>query len=235
MSSAPASETKNTPSGPDFRAVDAWVFDLDHTLYTTDAAEQAEMEERICRYVQRHFGLPRDAAWDIQKTYLREHGSTLAGLIRNQQIDPDAYHDEINDLGALKLSADPAFREALARLPGRRFVFTNNCGRFAQNVLTKLGVEDLFTGIIDVKAMDFVPKPSAKSFETLIAHSGIVPERAAMFDDSPRNLVPARALGMKTVWFNNGLGLSKMTIAQPELHIDYQTDNLNRFLQTIRI
>ena len=45
-----------------------WVFDLDHTLYTIDAARHAAMSERICLYVQRHLGLERDPAWDLQKT-----------------------------------------------------------------------------------------------------------------------------------------------------------------------
>ncbi|HEY4942705.1 MAG TPA: pyrimidine 5'-nucleotidase [Rhizomicrobium sp.] len=235
MSGAAPTKSENTPSRPDFGQAEAWIFDLDHTLYTTNAAEQAEMEERICRYVQHHFGLPRDQAWEIQKSYLRDYGSTLAGMISNHHLDPDAYHDEVNDLEALALSPDAALRAGLERLPGRRFVFTNNCGRFARNVLTQLGIEDLFAGIVDVKAMDFILKPSPKAFETLIALSGLVPERAALFDDSPRNLIPARVLGMRTVWLNNGLGLSHWKIERPELHIDYETDNLATFLHTIRI
>ena len=235
MRGAPLAETENSAARPDFGGVEAWVFDLDHTLYTVDAAHQAQMEERICFYVQRHFGLDRDAAWKVQKGYLRDYGSTLAGLMRNDHIDPDVYHDEINDLEALALSPDAGLRAGLARLPGRRFVFTNNCGRFARNVLARLGVEDLFSGIVDVKAMDFVLKPSPKAFETLLALGPIEPGRAALFDDSARNLVPARALGMKTVWFNNGLGQSQTKIDRPELHIDHQTDNLANFLQAIRI
>jgi len=217
-----------------FAHVDAWIFDLDHTLYTVDAARQAGMEDRICRYVQRHFGLERDAAWKIQKDYLRDHGSTLAGLIRNDHIDPDAYHDEVNDIEELGLAPDARLRSGLERLPGRRLIFTNNCGRFALNVATRLDIADLFSGIIDVKAMDFILKPDRKAFETLFTLGGVVPERAVLFDDSPRNLVAAHALGMKTVWFNNGLGMSHMKIEQPELHIDYQTDDLATFLHSIR-
>jgi putative hydrolase of the HAD superfamily len=234
MTNAPKA-TENTPSAPDFRGTDAWIFDLDHTLYTVDAARQAQMEERICRYVQRHFSLERNAAWEIQKGYLRDHGSTLAGLIRNHNIDPDAYHDEINDIEELALAPDARLRSGLARLPGQRFIFTNNCGRFALDVVTRLGVADLFAGIIDVKAMDFILKPHQKAFETLFTTGGIAPERAVLFDDSPRNLVAAHALGMKTVWFNNGLGLSQMKVERPELHIDYQTDDLATFLHAIRI
>jgi putative hydrolase of the HAD superfamily len=224
-----------TKPAPDFRHVDAWIFDLDHTLYTMDAGQQAEMEERICRYVQRHFGIARDAAWEIQKRYLRDHGSTLSGMMRHHDIDPDAFHDAVNDIEALNLAKDDALRAGLARLPGRRFVFTNNCGRFAADVIARLGVRDLFDGIVDANILMLTPKPSAAAFDALIAHSGIEPRRAAMFDDSPRNLVPAHALGMKTVWFNDGLGQSHWRIADPERHIDHQTDDLATFLQTIRI
>lgn len=218
----------------DFGHVDSWVFDLDHTLYTFDAAGQARMEERICRYVQAHFGIARDPAWAIQKQYLKDYGSTLAGLVMHERIDPDEYHAAVNDLEAMDLQANAALRKGLERLPGRRFVFTNNCGRFAAGVLGKLGVDDLFDGIVDARIMDYVPKPQAGAYEALLRHGQFDPRRAALFDDSPRNLVPARALGMTTVWYNDGLGQSHWRLENPDAHIDHQTDDLPTFLQTIR-
>jgi len=220
---------------PDFRHVEAWVFDLDHTLYTLDAAQHGAMEERICVFVQRHFGLPREAAWDIQKRYLRDYGSTLAGLVRHDGVDPDIYHDTVNDLAALSLTPNARLRTALARLPGQRMVFTNNCGRYAKNVLKALGVDDLFGLIVDAKALGYVPKPQETAYDTLFALGGFKPENAALFDDSVRNLVPARARGMTTVWFNNGGGQSHWRVEDQGLHIDHETDDLARFLSGIRI
>ncbi len=224
----------DTP-GPDFRGIEAWVFDLDHTLYTMDADQQAAMEERICRFVQGHFAIAREPAWEIQKRYLREHGSTLSGLVRHHGVDQDVYHDFVNDLDSLALARDEYLRAGLARLPGRRFVFTNNCGRFAAAVLDRLGVADLFADIVDAGAMGHQPKPSPESFDTLIARGAIAPAKAAMFDDSQRNLVPASALGMKTVWFNDGLGQSHWRIDRPDVHIDHETDDLASFLHSIRL
>jgi len=227
---------KPAPSAPDFRGVDTWVFDLDHTLYTTSPEQDAEMEERICRFVQDHFGIAREPAFQIQKSYLKEHGTTLAGLLRNHAVDPDAYHDAVNDIEALALKPDSELHKGLARLPGRRFVFTNNCGRYARAVLGKLGVEDLFHGVIDAHVMNFVPKPQQEAYATLLAQGQFDPRCAALFDDSMRNLAPARAMGMKTVWFNHGLGLSShFKLDAPELHIDYETDNLAAFLNSVRI
>ena len=231
-----ATHEKSKTSVLEFRGVDTWVFDLDHTLYTTTAEQDREMEERICRFVQDHFGIERDAAFQIQKSYLKEHGTTLAGLLKNHAVDPDAYHDTVNDIEALGLVPDALLREGLARLPGQRFVFTNNCGRYAHAVLGKLGVDDLFSGVIDAHAMNFVPKPRQEAYAALLAQGQFNPERAALFDDSMRNLAPARAMGMKTVWFNHGLGLSShFKLDAPELHVDYETDDLAAFLNSIRI
>ena len=219
---------------PDFRHVTAWVFDLDHTLYTLDAAQHGAMEERICVFVQRHFGLAREPAWEIQKRYLRDYGSTLAGLVRHDGVDPDIYHDTVNDLAALSLKPDAALRTALLRLPGQRFVFTNNCGRYAARVLNALGVDDLFHKIVDARALNFVPKPQESAYDTLMSIGGFAPKNAALFDDSVRNLVPARARGMTTVWFNNGGGQPHWRVDQQALHIDHETDDLARFLSGIR-
>jgi putative hydrolase of the HAD superfamily len=235
MQGAGTTASATVAQTPDFRHVSAWVFDLDHTLYTFDAVRQAEMEERICRFVQRHFDLPREPAWELQKRYLAQYGSTLAGLVMNHEVDPDAYHDVVNDIASLGLKPDGPLRAGLERLPGRRFVFTNNCGRFARDVLEKLGIADLFADIIDARAMEFVPKPQPAAFDALLATTGLAPARAALFDDSARNLVPARALGMTTVWYNDGLGQSHWRIDSPERHIDYQTDDLPSFLHTIGI
>jgi len=227
--------TLPNPTGPDLRHVDSWIFDLDHTLYVMDAANHAYVEERICLFVQNHFAIAREPAWEIQKRYLREYGSTLGGLVAHHGVDADAYHDFVNDIDALALKSDPALRGALIRLPGRRFVFTNNCGRFAQTVLQRIGIADLFSDIVDARAMNFVPKPRPGAYRTLLERCGVTASRAALFDDSARNLIPARALGITTIWFNNGRGQSHWTIEDAELHIDHQTADLVAFLQSIRV
>jgi putative hydrolase of the HAD superfamily len=227
-----ATQAKSADLGPDFREIDTWVFDLDHTLYTLDALQQAGMEERICVFVQKHLGLAREPAWEIQKRYLKDYGTTLGGLMRHHDVDPDAYHDVVNDIDALGLEPSSALQSALERLPGRRLIFTNNCGRYAAKVLARIGIADLFDDIIDARALDFVPKPQEAAYDKLIARGGFAPKRAVLFDDSQRNLVPARARGMTTVWFNNGAGQSHWRVDGD--HIDYETGNLAQFLQSIR-
>jgi putative hydrolase of the HAD superfamily len=59
-----------------------------------------------------------------------------------------------------------------------------------------------------------------------------------MFEDVARNLVPAHALGMTTVWLRNGSEWSKQGPTLPVAngaHIHYEIDDLADFLHSIRI
>ncbi len=224
-------------AGPDFRHVETWVFDLDNTLYLLGPDRISLAEERICLFVQGHFGIARAQAWEIQKRYLNEYGSTLGGLARHDGVDADAYHDFVNDIDSLNLVHDADLLSALARLPGKRLVFTNNCGRFAAEVLERIGVAALFDDIVDARATGFVPKPQAAAYEALIARD-VVAGRAALFDDSARNLKQAHVLGMTTVWLNNGFAQAKLGPlhdATSTAHIHHETPDLAPFLRTLRI
>jgi putative hydrolase of the HAD superfamily len=230
MSTADVQQKEPLQFAPDFRHVTAWIFDLDHTLYRMDPATMREVEERICSFVQRRLGLPRDEAFAIQKKYLRDYGITLAGMMKHHGVDPDVYHAEINDIEALDLSPSEDLKRALARLPGKRLVFTNNCGTFAREVLARLDIDELFAATLDIRALGYVPKPDARAYDVLVRQTGCNPKRTALFDDRACNLPPARVRGMTTVWLNHG-----MVTAEERASIDYETDDLARFLESIRI
>lgn len=217
-------------SAPDFRHVRTWIFDLDHTLYRLDPETMREVEARITRFVQRHLVLSRDEAYAIQKKYLHEYGITLAGMMKHHGVDPDGYHAEINDIDALDLTPSAELRSALARLPGERFVFTNNCGNFAREVLTRLGIADLFAETLDIRALGYVPKPAAAAYDALVRLTQCNPRTAALFDDRACNLPPAHALGFTTVWLNHG-----SASAEERMSINHETDDLAQFLQNVRI
>ena len=52
--------------------------------------------------------------------------------------------------------------------------------------------------------MALSPKPAASAYRGLCDRWGIDPTRALFADDMARNLRPAKALGMTTVWVDNG-------------------------------
>jgi putative hydrolase of the HAD superfamily len=186
-------------SAPDLTHVDTWLFDLDNTLYPPEAEFMSLIEGRMTAFVARETGLPRDQAFALQKRYLSEHGTTLAGLMANHGVDPEAFLDEVHDVSMASLVPDPALREAIAALPGRRLVFTNGDRRHAERVLTKLQLDDLFEATFHIALADYIPKPHPKTFARMVAAHDVTPVSTAFFEDSARNLAPAFELGMTTV------------------------------------
>jgi putative hydrolase of the HAD superfamily len=184
---------------PDLTHVDTWLFDLDDTLYPPECELMALVDARMTAFVARQTGLPWAEARALQKSYYHQHGTTLAGLMANHGVDPAAYIAEVQDVAMDTVQPDPTLRAALARLPGRRLVFTNAGGRYAEKVLARLGIDDLFEDVFHIEAADYIPKPQPACFERMTVRHGVAPARAAFFEDSERNLAPAAALGMTTV------------------------------------
>jgi putative hydrolase of the HAD superfamily len=216
-------------NAPDFREIEHWVFDLDNTLYAADTGLLRTVEDRICLFVQNELGLARDHAWDLQKDYFRKFGSTLNGLIDRHGTDPERYLSFVNDV-EFGFTPDPKLRAGLERLPGKRFVFTSNCGRYAERVLEYLGVAHLFEDIFDVRRTGYVPKPNKQAYEAALRDGIVHAEGAAMFDDLVANLeFPAR-LGMRTVW----LRTPEHRGARPD-YVHHETDDLTGFLHAIEV
>ena len=214
----------------DFRHVTHWIFDLDNTLYAADGGLMDLQEERIRQFVQKELGVDPAEAEKIQKRYFYEHGTTLSGLMRHHRIEPESYLSFVGDVDISSLTANLELFGALGRLPGKRFVFTNNCGRYAERILGQLGIAQLFHDIWDVRITAFTPKPARAAYDAIVAHADFPPDSAAMFDDLVPNLEAAHALGMTTVWLRKpGHGISDA------VHIDHQTDDLVSFLRSIEV
>ena len=183
----------------DLSHIDTWLFDLDNTLYPPACELMAMVDERMNRFIEREAGLDPVAAKALRRRYYLEHGTTLAGLIANHGVDPAAFIAEVQDVSMDCVPADPELRAALARLPGRRLVFTNAGGSYAEKVLERIGIADLFEDIFHIEAADYIPKPQRTTFEKMAARHGVEPRAACFFEDSERNLAPAAELGMTTV------------------------------------
>jgi len=214
---------------PDLSHVDTWLFDLDNTLYPLESGLGRDISERITDYVAQLTGLPRAQAQALQKRYLDEHGLTLRGLMLHHGVDPHDYHAMFADLPLEMLAHDAELVAAMARLPGRRLVFTNADAGHAARVLARLGLAELFDGVFHIESADFVPKPDARAFERLIAAHAIRPETTAFFEDRALNLAPAAALGMITVLVGQGAE------ANSDPFVRYRAPRLAGFLAQARV
>ena len=177
-----------------------WLFDLDNTLYPCSANLFDEIDRRMCRFVADFLKIDVAEAYKVQKSYFRQHGTTLKGLMDVHGMDPAHYLDYVHDIDMARLKRDARLDAALSRLPGRKIVFTNATVPYAERVLDKIGVAHHFEAIFDIVAARYIPKPDPSIYDDVVRRFGVVPHDAVMVEDVARNLIPAQALGMTTVW-----------------------------------
>lgn len=222
-----------------FSETETWVFDLDNTLYPAECNLFAQVDHRMGEFIAHYLGVPYAHARHLQKAYYRQFGTTLAGLMAVHKLDPSEFLAYVHDIDLSVVSHAPELRAELAALPGRRLIFTNGSHRHAERVAEKLGVLDLFEGICDIAACDYVPKPSADAFERMIRRHGVKGETAAMFEDMPMNLEAPHALGMTTVlvhssYLDHPVQQKLRSWAELPDHIHHMTLDLQRFLAGMR-
>lgn len=207
-----------------------WIFDLDNTLYPASANLFAHIDARIGEYVRNLLDCDADEAHRVQKAYFHAHGTTLSGLMAEHGVDPHHYLDFVHDVDMSALAHNAPLVEALARLPGRKLVFTNGDAPYATRVLERLGLHDSFEAIHDIHATDYRPKPDPLAYAGLCQAYAIDPATALFVEDMARNLKPAKAIGMTTVWIDNG---SEQTPDADRSFIDYTIRDLGDWLHTI--
>ena len=181
-----------------------WIFDLDNCLYPASAGLFALIDERMGAYIERLLGVDAVEAKRVQKAHFHEHGTTLAGLMREHDVDPHDFLKDVHDIPLDRIRPDERLARLLARLPGRRFVFTNGDEPYARRVLEAIGVQDHFNDLHDIHASSYRPKPDPHGYALLCERFGIDPAHALLADDMVQNLAPAKQLGMTTVWVDNG-------------------------------
>lgn len=188
----------------DVDRIQTWVFDLDNTLYHPRANLFAQIDRRMTAFIMELLSLDAVAARTLQKRYFLDHGTTLRGLMHYHGVDPRVFLDYVHDIDLNVVGPDTSLARALERLPGRKLVFTNGDAPYARRVLDRLGVATHFEAIHDIVATQFVPKPEDAPYDQLLRYHGIDARRAVFVEDMARNLLPAKARGMATVWVNNG-------------------------------
>jgi putative hydrolase of the HAD superfamily len=189
---------------PALAHIQTWIFDLDNTLYPASCNLFERIDARMTAYIARLLDMDHAEARRVQKMYFHGHGTTLAGLMAEHDVDPDHFLADVHDIEMDVLEHDAPLAAAIATLPGRKLVFTNGDKPYALKVLDRLGLGGSFEGVHDIVAMDLVPKPEPRAYRSLCDAFAIDPTTALFVEDMARNLKPAKAIGMTTVWVDNG-------------------------------
>ena len=216
---------------PRYDHVRDWVFDLDNCLYPAATGLFSLIDERMGAYIQRLLDCGPEEARRVQKQHFHRHGTTLAGLMKENAVDPHDFLGDVHDIDLGRVQCDDRLARLLPRLPGRRFVFTNGDAPYARRVLDRIGVAQHFHDLHDIHASSYRPKPDPHGYQLLCERFGIDPAHALLVDDMVQNLAPAKALGMTTIWVDNGSERGDHNY--DESIVDERITNVGEWLETI--
>ena len=90
-----------------FSHVNTWVFDLDNTLYPPSARLFDQIEQRMTHWVMTALNVDEQRADYLRRHYWHTYGTTLAGLMREHDLDPGPYLHEVHEISFDALIPDP--------------------------------------------------------------------------------------------------------------------------------
>lgn len=176
------------------------LFDLDETLYPRQAKLMEAIGERIQLFMVQKAGIPTDDVASKRRYYYQRYGTALRGLIEEHRINPDEYLRFVHDLNPRDFfGASPPLDKMLAEIPLRKIIFTNADAPHTERVLNALQVRPHFERIIDIQAIDYVNKPDPRAYRRVLQMLDTAGAHCIMVDDTARNLIPAKDLGMTTI------------------------------------
>jgi putative hydrolase of the HAD superfamily len=187
------------PNRPDT----VWLFDYGLPLYGTEERYVINsLDHRISLFVQKTVDTDFETAHKIRTDYLERFGTTLAGLVAKNQVDPDDFFDFIHEPEYLIYPKEsPEKQKLLQGLLGKRFVFTNGRHDWSEAGMDHMGIRSAIDGVFDLKMMDWIGKPHDSAYEKMEKWLG-QKTQIVLLEDSLRNLEPAHRRGWTTVFVN---------------------------------
>jgi putative hydrolase of the HAD superfamily len=181
-----------------------WIFDLDNTLHDARVHIFPSMHTQIQDFLKKQFGLDDEGASRMRRDFWQRYGTTLRGLVRHHGTDPRHFLAETHVFPELAdmVVHENAVKHALARLGGKKLVFSNAPRHYVEEVLRAIGLARHFDAVYTIEDTGYRGKPHAWGFHRLLRKHDLDPHRCAMIDDILDNLRAAHRLGMSTVWVN---------------------------------
>lgn len=174
------------------------LIDVDNTLYPRSEGIFDVIDSKIHKYMKELLSLNDEQIENLRTYYFSQYGSSLAGLVKNYNIDPEHFLKYVHDVDIRsKLKPNKQLREKLRTIDAVKVAFTNAPIEHAQNVLEVLGVIDQFIEIFDIYRAHFIGKPNMLPYKTIIRQTKA--NKYVMVDDQKVNLLTAKQLNMSTV------------------------------------
>ena len=216
------------------------LLDLDGVCYGSHNGYPLEkvfglVSKRMTLFIQEKLGLDEKKAKELQTNYFYKYNTSLNGLMLHHNVIGDEFLKYVHDIDISFMKEDKIMRSELENLDMEKFIFTNGSAEHAQNILTRLGIYDLFgkEKVFDIKDAGYVPKPEAQTFDLMVKKFGIKPKETIYIEDIAKNLSTGFEKGCTTVWLINDEHFGK--IDSDKDYISHKIENLSLFLKEIRL
>ena len=216
------------------------LLDLDGVCYGSHNGYPLEkvfglVSKRMTLFIQEKLGLDEKKAKELQTNYFYKYNTSLNGLMLHHNVIGDEFLKYVHDIDISFMNEDKIMRNELENLDMEKFIFTNGSAEHAQNILTRLGIYDLFgkEKVFDITDAGYVPKPEAQTFDIMVKKFGINPTETIYIEDIAKNLSIGFEKGFTTVWLINDEHFGK--IDSDKDYISHKIENLSLFLKEIRL
>ena len=112
----------------------------------------------------------------------------------------------MHDVDFSELNEDVTLKTLLGKIKGKKSIYTNATFKHAKNILKSMGIFQEFEIIFDIKDANYIAKPDPSSYHMMKKKLNLNDKnisKCIFFEDTAKNLKPARELGMSTVWIEN--------------------------------
>ena len=194
-----------------------------------------QVSQRMTEFISKRLKIDMKAAKELQTNYFYKYNTSLNGLMIHHDIPPQEFLKYVHTIDLSFMKEDKVMRSELELLNMEKFIYTNGSADHAENILSHLGIFDLFgrERIFDIQDAGYVPKPEAKTFDLMTKKFGINPKETIYIEDIAKNLSIGYERGCMTVWLINDEHFGK--IDSDKDYILHKIENLSLFLKEIRL
>ena len=216
------------------------LLDLDGVCYGSHNGYPLEkvfglVSKRMTLFIQEKLGLDEKKAKELQTNYFYKYNTSLNGLMLHHNVIGDDFLKYVHDIDISFMKEDKIMRNELEKLDMEKFIFTNGSREHAKNILTRLGIYDIFgkDKIFDIKDANYIPKPEAQTFDLMVKKFNINPKETIYIEDIAKNLSIGHKRGCTTVWLINDEQFGKLDSDKD--YISHKIENLSLFLKETRL
>ena len=194
-----------------------------------------QVSNRMTKFISERLKINLKKAKKLQTDYFYKYNTSLNGLMIHHKIPPQEFLKYVHTIDLSFMKEDKIMRNELINLDMEKFIFTNGSAEHAENILSHLGIYDLFgrDKIFDIQDGGYIPKPEAKTFDLMVEKFGIDPKKTIYIEDIAKNLSIGHKRGCITVWLINDEQFGRAD--SDKNYISIKIENLSLFLKEIRL